>query len=64
MLSFTSHPSAVSPRSGHNLSLCLTAPSQAIKVVAEAGDLREAQFKVPLLAIPAFDRIAGLSNTL
>jgi len=37
-------------------------PSQA-KVLAGDVDLREAQVDVPsLLAIPAFDRIAGLSN--
>jgi hypothetical protein len=33
-------------------------PSQS----AEDGDLREAQIEVPLLGIPALDRIAGLCN--
>jgi hypothetical protein len=37
-------------------------PSQA-KVLTGGGDLRKAQVDVPcLLAIPAFDRIAGLYN--
>ena len=37
-------------------------PSQA-KVLTGGGDLREAQVDVPcLLAIPAFDRKAGLNN--
>ena len=37
-------------------------PSQA-KVLTGGGDLREAQVDVPrLLAIPAFDRVAGLNN--
>ena len=35
--------------------------SQA-KVLTVGGDLREAQVHVPLSAIPAFDRIAGLNN--
>jgi len=36
-------------------------PSQA-KVLTGGGDLRKAQVDVPLSAIPAFDRKAGLNN--
>jgi hypothetical protein len=36
-------------------------PSQA-EVLTDGGDFRKAQVDVPLSAIPAFDRIAGLYN--
>ena len=36
--------------------------SNQAKVLTGGGDLREAQVDVPLSAIPAFDRIAGLYN--
>ena len=42
--------------------LVVAKPRQA-KVLSKGGELREAQFDAPcVLAIPAFDRIAGLNN--